>query len=903
MKRITGISYAALVIAGLSAAPAFAAEAAAAGTGAAPTAIAPDAAPDAAADQTGPDEIVVTGTRTQGFKASDSPAPVQVLGADVLKTVGQTDVVQALAQILPSAQVQAFGSDQAAFHPAIKLRGLSPNHTLVLIDGKRRHNNPSVVVAGTVFGGSAAPDLSLIPQDAIERMEVLQDGAAAQYGTDAIAGVINIILKKRDHGGDINLVGGKYFDEGGKKYSIMGNVGLEPFEGAYLNLTGERRFQDYSFRGDLDPRVVDTGFSTTANTGASGGRFILARFPGVTSAANYPYVNQIFGDGRVKITNLSYNFGWQITPDVEYYSYGTYGHKEGRTFQNFRLPNVVFGRRRATGTLITPAGTSAACLANVTVATCAATSADIPFPNGFAPQEKTVEKDWAVTAGLRGSFSGTNWDLTSTYGIGRSSINVINSANAALYYDTSTATSNGYTPRDVHNGDFIFSQWTNTLDLAHDFDVGFEAPLTVAAGLEYRREVYQLKAGELASYYVGSGVAQGGIQSFFGYAPSDASRNFRHNFSQYLNIVAKPVTGLTLDAAARHEHYDDFGDTTIYKLTGRYDFTPEFAVRGTVSTGFRAPTLAEGFYSGINVSVSSLTGIFPANSAGAAALGISSLKPEKSTNFSAGFVVKPLSNMSITIDGYSIEIRDRIVRSSTFLGASSAAGSIVSPSVLTALRGNGVPVDSVLAAIAGGAAGSVGINFFVNGVKTLTQGVDAMMTYSSDLGGAGRIQWSLSGNYNKTKIKGISLPPANVNQAQLLFDVYAQADLTKTTPKWRATAGAYWTWGDLTLNLRESYYGSSYSIISTPTNGSARERLSVHPAFITDLEVGYQLADPLKISIGANNLFNKYPAKYPQFIRDQQYAASSTAYISQYPSFSPYGVNGGYYYARINVGF
>ncbi|WCT72916.1 TonB-dependent receptor [Sphingomonas naphthae] len=866
---------------------------------------APAPAPEPAGQTTeaGEETIIITGTRSTGFKASDSPAPIQVLGADALKTVGQTDLVQALAQILPSAQVQAFGSDQAAFHPAVKLRGLSPNHTLVLIDGKRRHGNPSVVVAGTVFGGSAAPDLSLIPQDAIERIEVLQDGAAAQYGTDAIAGVMNFIMKKRDHGGSINLTGGKYFDQGGKKYDIQGNVGLAPFEGAYLNLTGERRYQGYSFRGDYDPRVVDTGVSTTANTGASGGRYILARFPGVTSRSNYPEVNQIFGDGRLVLTNLSYNFGWQITPDVEYYSFGTYSHKNGRTFQNFRLPNVVFGKRRAANPGVLPAGISAACLNNLAVATCAAVSADLPYQSGFAPQELTIEKDWATTVGLKGEVSGTTWDLSSTYGIGRSSINVINSANAALYYDTSTTTSNGYSPTDVHNGDFIFSQWTNTLDLTHEFDVGFAEPVTIAGGLEYRREVYQLKAGELASYYVGSGVAQGGIQSFFGYAPSDASRNFRHNFSQYLDIAAKPIDGVTLDAAIRHEHYDDFGDTTVYKLTGRYDLSPAFAIRGTASTGFRAPTLAEGFYSGINVSVSSLTGIFPANSAGAAALGISSLKPEKSTNFSAGFVAHPVSRLTVTLDAYSIEIKDRIVRSSTFLGASSAAGAITSPSVLTALRGNGVPVDSVLAAIAGGAAGSVGINFFVNGVKTLTQGVDLLASYSTDLGDFGHVDWSLSGNYNKTKIKGVSLPPSNVNQAQLLFDVYAQADLTKTTPKYRATFGANWSMGIFSANLRESYYGSAYSIISTPTNGSARERLSVHPAFITDLDIGVQIAKPIKISIGANNLFNKYPAKYPDFIREQQRVASSTGFIAKYPSFSAYGVNGGYYYARIGVNF
>jgi iron complex outermembrane receptor protein len=871
------------------------------------TARAADPAPVAEAPAAEAD-IIVTGTRTSGFKASDSPAPIQVLGNDALKTVGQADLVSALAQILPSAQVQGFANDQAAFHPAIKLRGLSPNHTLVLINGKRRHGNPSVVVAGNVFGGAAAPDMLLIPEDAIDHIEVLQDGAAAQYGTDAIAGVINFILKKKDHGGDINLTGGKYFDQGGRSYDIQGNIGLAPWENSFLNLTAERKFKDFSFRGDLDPRVVNTGITTAANRGVNGGAYNLGRFPTLPNFANYPNVNRIFGDGKLKLTNVMYNWGWDISPDVQLYSYGSYSHKRGITWQNYRLPVVVFGKARLPTNQYVVSGlpsgnTPASCVNNLAVATCAETSADIAFSNGFQPAELTIEKDWAVTTGVKGSFSGINWDLTSTYGIGRSSINVINSANAALYYDTSTTTTAGYSPSRTHNGDFIASQWTNTLDLTREFDVGLAEPVTVAGGLEYRREVYQLKSGDLASYYVGSGIAQGGVQSFFGYSPANASRNLRHNFSQYIDIAAKPIEEISLDAAARHEHYDDFGDTTVFKLTGRYDIDPAFAVRGTVSTGFRAPTLAEGFYSGINVSVSSLTGVFAPNSAGAKSLGIAGLKPEKSTNFSAGFVAHPLPRLTITLDGYSIRIRDRIVRSSTFFGASSVAGTLLSPSVLTALRANGVPVDSVIAAIQGGASGSIGVNVFVNGMTSLTQGLDFMATYTTPLGNLGSIDWSLSANYNKTKIKKIAPSPANINQAVGLLDVYAQSDFTKTTPKYRLTLSGLWTMGKLSLNVRESYYGSAWTYISTPTSSQATERLSVHPAFITDAELGYQVLDPVKISIGANNLFNKYPTKYPAWIRQLQYNASSTAYISQYPSFSSFGVNGGYYYARVNFKF
>ena len=234
----------------------------------------------------------------------------------MLKRVGQTDLVQALAQQLPSVQAQAFGTDQAAFRPAIKLRGLSPNHTLILVDGKRRHGTASVNVTGGLFGGNAAADLSFIPEDAIDHVEVLQDGAAAQYGTDAIAGVINFILKHKDHGGDINLTAGKYMDQGGRSYSAMGHIALAPFEGAYLDVSAERKYKGYSFRGDLDPRVVDTGVNASANTGTNGGRYNLARFPGITGFANYPYVNRIVGDGKLIQTTGLYAAGWQVTPDV-----------------------------------------------------------------------------------------------------------------------------------------------------------------------------------------------------------------------------------------------------------------------------------------------------------------------------------------------------------------------------------------------------------------------------------------------------------------------------------------------------------------------------------------------------------------------------------------------------------
>lgn len=877
-----------------------------------PIAAPADAAPAAEAAEAG-SEIIVTGTRVSGFKASDSAAPIQVLGNDALKRVGQPDLVQALAQNIPSIQAQAFGNDQTAFHPSIKLRGLNPNHTLIMINGKRRHGTANVVVTNAIWTGGAAPDIGLIPEDAIDHIEVLQDGAAAQYGTDAIAGVVNFILKKNDHGGQINATVGQYFAGDGLTWDAMGNIGLAPIEDMYLSLTVERKFHDYSFRGDLDPRVVDTGLNTSANTGNSGGRTILARYPGVKNAPNYPYVNRIFGDGKMKLTNAMYNWGYTGFNNIELYSFGSYSRRLGSTWQNYRLPNVVYGKSAQTSVnTATPTG-------------------DIPFPAGFQPREVLRETDYAATGGAKFTFGKTTIDASLTYGKDLDRIYVEDSANAALYYDTSTLTTKGYSPSDVHDGDFVNTQLVATLDLTHELDVGLFEPLNIAAGIEHRRETYELRAGEPASYYVGTGFLGGGIQSFFGYAPANASFNKRNNLSGYLDLSLKPIEKWLIDGAIRHEHYSDFGNTTVYKLTSRYDFTPAIAVRGTVSTGFRAPTLAEGFYSGINVSVASLSGIFAPNSAGAKALGLGGLKPEKSTTFSGGFVLHPLSRLTVTIDAYQLKLRDRIVQSGGFTGYSNnckylpggyvsganlqaaydsfkaanpaTCTGIVSPSVLTALANNGVPIASVITTINGGAAGSLAINSFVNGIDSRTRGIDFLATYWTPLGKLGRIDWSLSGNYNKTVITRLAPPPANVNQTQPVVDRYAQSNLTKTTPKFRATFNALWSHGIFEVNVRESYYAKSGFLTTFPTNGNQDYFINAGAAFITDLEGSVKIGSGLRISAGANNIFNKYPKAYPDDFRAAQYSLSSTAFITRYPVTSPYGVMGGYYYGRVSLRF
>jgi len=867
----------------------------AAGAAYAETAPAPD---DGAA-------IIVTGTRTTGLKAGDSPAPVQVLSSDLLGRAGRSDINTALSASVPSIQIQTFGNDMTAFHPSIKLRGLNPNHTLVMINGKRRHGTSNVVVTNALWTGGAAPDMGLIPMEAVDHVEVLQDGAAAQYGTDAVAGVVNLILKKKDHGGYLTASTGQYYAGDGFSYELAGNIAMAPVENMYFDLTVQHKVKDYSFRGDADPRVLA---STT------GGATLLARFPGLTNAANYPYVNRIFGDGRMALTNVFYNMGYTGVAGVEFYSFGSLSKRTGSTYQNYRLPNVVVGKSAVGATSGSVAATG-----------------DIPFPLGFSPLEALNETDYSLTGGVKGEFGKSTFDLSVTYGKDNNKTYVVNSANAALYYDTSTTTAAGYTPRDVYDGAYVGSQLTVNLDGTHEINVGLADDLHIAGGLEWRKDTYELRPGELASYYVGTGVKGGGIQSFFGYSPTNASDNSRTNFAQYLDLETKPVEKWKVIGAVRHEHYSDFGDTTIFKLTNRYDFSKAIAVRGTISTGFRAPTLAEGFYSGINVGPASLSGIFAPNSAGAKALGISGLKPEKSTNVSVGFVFNPAPKLTITVDAYSIYLRDRIVQSSGFTGYSNnckylpsgftsstnvastyaaftAPGSgntctgFISPGVLSALYNNGVPITSIIDTINGGQNGSLSINTFVNGLSTLTRGVDFLATYNTSAFG-GRLDLSLSANYNETKVKSVNAAPSGVNEKQGIYDKYSQSALTQTTPKWRATANAYYEIGKFAVNLRESVYGPAKLLASTPANSNIDYYQTMSTKFITDLEATYAITKDIKFSVGANNLFDVKPDMIADYIRQQQLTAGSTAYVSKYPSFSSISINGGYYYAKLAVKF
>ncbi|WP_374572704.1 TonB-dependent receptor plug domain-containing protein [Phenylobacterium sp.] len=802
----------------------------------------------AGADSEAVEEVIVTGTRQTGLKAADSPAPIQVVDATSLQASGQTDLRQGLSNIVPSFTAQAFGGDMANMTLSAKLRGLSPNHALVLINGKRRHGTANLAVLGGPYQGGASADLNFIPLESVDHIEVLLEGAAAQYGTDAIAGVVNIIQKKGDSGGEIVASGGRYIDGGGLTGDLSANLGVAPFENAFLNLTVETKYHDYSFRGDVDPRLLDTPYNTTSSSR-------LSAYPAVASAPGYPYLNRIPGDAEYRLTTGSYNFGYDVTPDLEIYSFGTYGHKFGQAYENYRTANLIVGKNGVWAR-----------------------------PLGFSPREAIREDDYAVTGGVDGKAGEWRFDLSTTYGSDSDSIYTLDSVNRSLYVDTSTTTSDGYSPSDFHDGDFINTQWTTTLDLSREFDVGLAGPLTFAAGVEYRKETYEIKAGDAASRY-----KEGG-QSFPGFSLTDAGKHDRNNKAVYLDLAVKPVDALQLDGAVRYESFSDFGDTTVAKLTGRYDFSPAFAVRATASTGFRAPTLAEEYYSATNVSPTSAFVQLPPNSAGAKLVGVDGLKPEKSTNYSVGFVAHPISRLTTTLDVYQIEISDRIVGSGALYGS---GGGLNSPAVVDAILANGNVLDSTVSI--------TGINIFTNGLDTRTKGADFVATYSSDFGDFGHVDWTVTANYTSTKVTHIAPPPSQLAAGVSLFDKTAISILEDATPKYRVTAGAVWSLGRFTVNLKESLYGESSEWNSR--NGSTYYQTKIKPTAITDLDVSVKLLDSVKVAIGATNLFNKYPNKINADLRNDYFTHNSNSYVTQYPTFSPFGINGGYYYGRLTWTF
>ena len=937
------------------------------------------AAPALAQDNGGGNEtVIVTGTRVQGMTAADSAAPITVLGADALtKGTGSTDLRQALGQTVPSFTAQQFGGDTANLTLSAALRGLSPNDTLVLVNGKRRHYTGNLHVdAGGTAAGSSSADLSFIPEAAIDHVEVLLDGAAAQYGTDAIAGVVNIILKKKSAGGQFQATAGDYYDRGhrapgdnGESYDLSFNLGLPLFDKGFVNLTVEKQFGNFTQYGGADNRMlnaqgVPVGQNTVTGVGANGVATISARGNGipntlVTGTQGYPRTNPIDGNPQYQNTMSALNAAYDFSDSFSIYAFGTYGHKTAKSFENDRLPNQIIatlgsnqpcsatnpngyntGSSNANGlvasctgpnTLLGSQGApgtpgaginsrgqiiSSGNAGNLYSATLinAQNGAALPsatgeptlgttpelvmYPNGFRPMEALKEDDYQYNVGSKFNVIGWDVDANVSYGKDIDSIYTLNSGNRSLFIDTHTS------PTNFFDGGFVASQLTGTIDATHGFNVGMASPLTVAIGVEAREDLYGIFAGDPLSYY------KEGAQSFPGFTPSAAGNHSRKNYAGYIDFAIAPIEELQIDIAGRAEHYTDFGDAQIGKITARYDFNPQIAVRGTLSTGFRAPTLAEEFYTAVNVSPNTATVQLPANSAAAQILGLTGLRPETSVSYSAGIVAHPLADMSVTVDAYSIAIGNRITTSATL---NNVGGSINVPLVTAAVLADNVSLDPT--------ATQQGVTAFLNAVSTLTQGIDFTVSYPTDLGDYGLIDWTLAGNYNTTSVSRVAPTPSVVTASApgaTFFRADTLFNYVHTEAPWKMGLTAGWSLDQFGATLRETYWGPRHGS-ATPNNGGQIIEQDQAGVILTDLELRYNVTEQLQFAFGGNNLFNIRP-DVQGFARDGVLTGTVTALNGNnlasgvaIPSGNgnvnnnflgtSWNPNGGYYYGRIQFNF
>jgi len=784
--------------------------------------------------------IVVTGSRGLPRTVTDSPTPIDVIKADELAKTGKPGLLAALNTLVPSFNVPArAGGGTSTVISTGGLRGLNPDQTLILVNGKRRHKTSLINAVSSLYNGSVPVDLDMIPTSAVDHIEVLRDGAAAQYGSDAIAGVINIILKDDHHGGTASFSGGQNMDRSdGEIFTADASIGTKLGEDGFADFFISAKKQSVSNRAI---EIGDCSTTTRANC-------IYTPINGEIDPRDYTadrLVTKNYGNFPAEAINLGYNAGYDFG-SVKVYSFGTFGQRDSTLDYTFRRPS-------------------------------AAESLPEVYPNGFRPRRNIKEQDFEFQLGAKGEVSGWNWDLSTGYGKNRSRQLASNTINSSL---------GPTSPTEFYIGSLISSEWNTSLDVTKGFDVG-SGNLQVSAGLQHRRETYEVVEGDEASSALGTysyvnanGVLvtpETGGQAANGFTSEDAGKLSRNNLGAYVDFAYDPTRDITIGGAVRFEHFDDSsGDTLIAKLNGRYAVTPWLSLRGAVSTGFRAPGLAQQIYATTTGQFRIVDGeqvrlqikTLPVASAAAVALGSQPLTPEKSTNLSAGFVLTPFRNFTLSVDAYQIKVKDRIAITSTLTGDA---------------------VSAIL--VANGLSPYISAQYYTNAIDTRTRGIDVVATYNHGIGSFAKMNWNIGYNYNKNIITHIIDNPPELSAISFaLFDRLSQANLTENLPKTKFYIGNLLTIGDFSLNTRVIRYGKVASL----QNDSTRDRY-FGAKWMTDAELTWKVNDTLGVSVGANNLFNVYP--------DANGIASTANGSGFYPTTIPYGFTGGYYYGRITINY
>ncbi|GAB2675951.1 TonB-dependent receptor plug domain-containing protein [Aliiglaciecola aliphaticivorans] len=804
------------------------------------------------ADNESVEKISVIGSRRLGRTVEDSPVPIDIIGSDALNTTGQTETNMILGSLLPSFNFPQPSLTDGTDHvrPA-QLRGLAPDHTLVLVNGKRRHSNALLNLNGSTGRGSSAVDLNAIPANAIERIEVLRDGAAAQYGSDAIAGVINIVLKSASSGGSASVTyganvttmdgvpelqdvgigedGNLTFTEGGDREltdgqtaTLRGNIGLELGDDGFINISAEFRDRSASNRSDYDTRE---NYARLEDGSLDPRELTWDRY------------NHNFGNGDVEDMAVFVNAGLTLTSEAELYAFGSYSTREGE--------GGGFYRRAQDSRNI-----------------------EEIYPDGFLPIITSDINDYSLATGIKGDLKEWNYDVSAVYGEDEFKFGVINSLNTSLGPTSQT---------EFDAGTLIYDQFTLNLDFSREIDVdGLASGVNVAVGAEYRHEGYEIKAGEEASYIQGEFDGAAGSQVFPGFTPESAGDNSRHNISLYVDLEAYVTDDLNLTVAARYEDYSDFGSTVNGKLATRYTLTEDIALRASVSTGFRAPSLQQQYFTSIaTVFVDgepTETGTFSPSSDVAIALGSPGLDAEESVNYGAGITWSPDSNISVSVDYYKIKIDDRIVLSNNLSGAE---------------------IEALLAG-----TGANRARFFLNAIDSETSGVDVVVSYNTDIQNWGDIAFNAGFNYNKNEVTDIIDPPAVLAGAGFDQDnLFSDVELRRFevgSPKTKLNLSAVWNMDEWHATLRTTRYGETQEPSSDPaTNEVLPEK------WVTDLDVSYDVSENLTLTLGANNLFDVYPDTTRTLVEE----VGTFSRLFPYSGFSPFGFTGRFVYGKVSVTF
>ncbi|WP_273829249.1 TonB-dependent receptor plug domain-containing protein [Pseudomonas sp. SBT1-2] len=751
------------------------------------------------------DTVIVTGTRAQERTASASLSPIDVIAGESLRSSGSSELATVLAKLIPSINFPRPSLvDGAELTRPAQLRGLSPDQVLVLVNGKRRHTSAFVNLGGAVGRGSAPADLNAIPLSAIDHIEVLRDGASARYGSDAIAGVINIILKSADHGGSISTKYGQYKKGDGIQRQVAGNSGFALGDNGFVSLSGEGANNDYTDRAGKDFRPASVGSTT--------------------------YGQHVFrqGEPETEEGKFQFNSAYSFNDAAELYGFGGYSKRRGETAAFYRASN-------------------------------ASNNNPVLHPNGYLPLINGTLQDTSLVLGLRGELL-DNWhyDLSANYGKNTYELRT-KTINTSLGLDT---------PHAFDNGTLTNDQRQLSLDLSREFSLGWlPYPVSVAFGTEYLHQGYQIEAGQPESYY------QTGSSGLGGFRDSDAGSSSRHNFAQYLDLETHFTDKLAVSAAVRHEDYSDFGSNVSGSLSARYDFTPRVALRGSVSTGFRAPSLAQQNFTFTSSQLIGNTiqesGTFAADSQVARLLGAEDLKAEKSRNYSLGLVLEPLDNLTVTADLYHIDIRDRVSLSSNL---------VLNNTAIDYLKANGV-----------GNINYTSARYFTNATDTSTDGVDLVANYRYRLDNGIRWNSTLGYNYNHTKVTDVKANPAILDQLGVNLVRVDRREriglLGDTTPQHKLSLANDFNYGNWALHSNLVRYGEFTSYQADKVNDQ-----TFSAAWLLDLAVDYKLQNWL-FTLGGDNVTDKYPEKVNAY--------SSSGGNLAYSTFSPYGYSGAFYYAKV----